>query len=556
MHRGTPVAQSDAMKNRRRAAWLVVVLGISACSKDGGGAAGPNAGNGDGGVGGATQAVTFHKDVRPLIETHCGGCHRDGGIAPFALGYDPSEWKNGAPGWAGQAVAAVEARTMPPWMPDPSCGDFAGSRRLADDELAVFTAWRDAAFAEGDAKDYEAPVAAPGAELGAPTLMLAPAEAYTPNASLDDDYRCFLLPHTFDEQSYLTATQVEPDATSEVHHVILFAVDEGGWSNAQQLEAKDPEPGYACFGGSGVTGAANVGGWVPGMVPQVAPVDTARVLKQGSHLIMQVHYNLSQVHETGAPEADRTSAKLWLMKSGEQPKYKLTTVPLANLGIEIPAGAAESIQVKGFNVPFGGTLTGVLPHMHTRGTRIEVKHQRAGKDTCLVRIPEWDFHWQQGYRFTESTYLELQKGDALELTCVYDNSQGTEAVRWGEGTADEMCLNYLEIRTELTGATLATQCPSYEGCVAGCAQGDAACLLKCGTVTPSCQSCVPAALGRCSAGTCPNQATAVQSCVQDCQNDRACLAKNCAAAYASFITCLEPSIRDGSCDGQLETCGT
>ncbi len=544
------------MKNRRMTTWLVVALGISACSKDGGGTAGPNAGVGDGGVGGATQAVTFHKDVRPLLETHCAGCHRDGGIAPFALGYNPSEWKNGAPGWAEQAVVDVHARTMPPWMPDPSCGDFLASRRLADGELAMFAAWRDAGFPEGDARDYVAPGTASGVELGAPTLTLAPSEAYTPNASLDDDYRCFLLPHTFDQQSYLTATQVEPDATSKVHHVILFSVDARGWSNAQQLEAADPGPGYTCFGGSGVAGAANVGGWVPGMVPQGTPTDTARVLRQGSHLIMQVHYNLSQAHQSGAPETDRTSAKLWLMKPGERPKYKLTTVPLANLAIDIPAGAAESVQVKRFAVPFTGTLTGVLPHMHTLGTRIEVTHERAGKDTCLVRIPDWDFHWQQGYRFTESTYLELQKGDAFELTCVYDNSQGAEAVRWGEGTSDEMCLNYLEIRTELAGATLATQCPSYQGCVAGCAQGEVECLLGCVTATPTCQSCVSPALARCSAGTCPDQGTVLGSCVQDCQKDRTCLARNCAGAYSAFMRCLEPSIRDGSCDAPLEACGT
>ncbi len=29
--------------------------------------------------------VTYARDVQPLVQSRCQGCHREGGIAPFAL---------------------------------------------------------------------------------------------------------------------------------------------------------------------------------------------------------------------------------------------------------------------------------------------------------------------------------------------------------------------------------------------------------------------------------------------------------------------------------------
>src|SRR5262249_28586066 len=32
-----------------------------------------------------TASVTFHKDVQPILQTHCQGCHRPGEVGPFSL---------------------------------------------------------------------------------------------------------------------------------------------------------------------------------------------------------------------------------------------------------------------------------------------------------------------------------------------------------------------------------------------------------------------------------------------------------------------------------------
>src|SRR5690606_25813581 len=62
----------------------------------------------------------------------------------------------------------------------------------------------------------------------------------------------------------------------------------------------------------------------------------------------------------------------------------------------------------------------------------------------LVNIPQWNFNWQDDYRFTVP--FRLPKGTVLEVEAVYDNSENNPAnpssppkrVTWGEETTNEM----------------------------------------------------------------------------------------------------------------------
>ena len=43
--------------------------------------------------------------------------------------------------YARAIASAVERRTMPPWLPEPGHGAFAGERRLTDDQIALIAKW-------------------------------------------------------------------------------------------------------------------------------------------------------------------------------------------------------------------------------------------------------------------------------------------------------------------------------------------------------------------------------------------------------------------------------
>src|SRR4051794_486772 len=82
---------------------------------------------------------TFCRDVAPLVFAKCAPCHHPGEAAPFSLlTYDDARRR------ARQIAGATARRFMPPWLPRAGCGDFAGERRLTDDELATFRRWADA----------------------------------------------------------------------------------------------------------------------------------------------------------------------------------------------------------------------------------------------------------------------------------------------------------------------------------------------------------------------------------------------------------------------------
>src|SRR5438128_3349594 len=87
----------------------------------------------------ATAAsVTFNKDVLPILQKNCQGCHRPGEIGPMPfLTYDATR------PYARAIKAAVTSRQMPPWFADPSYGHFANTKGLTDAEIATVAAWSD-----------------------------------------------------------------------------------------------------------------------------------------------------------------------------------------------------------------------------------------------------------------------------------------------------------------------------------------------------------------------------------------------------------------------------
>jgi hypothetical protein len=93
----------------------------------------------------ATGPVTFSKDVAPILQKNCQGCHRPGEAAPMSL-----ETYQQARPWAKAMKQAVLARKMPPWFADPQFGHFRNDRSLAQKDVDTLVAWVDAGAPEGD----------------------------------------------------------------------------------------------------------------------------------------------------------------------------------------------------------------------------------------------------------------------------------------------------------------------------------------------------------------------------------------------------------------------
>jgi hypothetical protein len=404
----------------------------------------------------SASALTWHHDVRPIVESKCQSCHVDGGFAPFGL-----MTYGEAYGHRGVVASAIEGNTMPPWPPNDTCNSYQHDRSLTDAERTTLIAWARGGASEGDPSTYVAP-STPAAPAPRADKALTPASAYTPVMS-PDEYRCFVMDWDETTTKYVTGMRVRPGDVSEVHHAILFNIAPSDVAAIQKLDAADPAPGYSCFGGPGINTAGWVGAWVPGSIGEVFPADTGIEVVPGSKIVVQMHYNTANA----SPGADQSSVDLQLADTVKTPA---TMLKFANPSwvqkhtMTIKAGDADSVQSFAFapsnfmsqlsgNVLQNGspfTIWSAALHMHARGVKATLSIAHAdGSNDCALQIDDWSFHWQGSYALQKP--IVVQPGDSLSIECHFDNSgarqpliNGNPApvtdVNWGETTEDEMCL--------------------------------------------------------------------------------------------------------------------
>jgi hypothetical protein len=96
----------------------------------------------------AAPKPTFYKDVQPILERNCVGCHRPGEAAPMSL----LNFKEVRP-FAAAIKSSVSQRRMPPWNADPKVGHFLNDRSLAETDIKTLVDWAATGASEGNVKD-------------------------------------------------------------------------------------------------------------------------------------------------------------------------------------------------------------------------------------------------------------------------------------------------------------------------------------------------------------------------------------------------------------------
>ena len=95
----------------------------------------------------AEGRVTYNRDVLPIFEKNCTGCHRPGQIAPMSfLTYETTR------PWAPQIKAVVMAKKMPPAVASPHYIMLTKEDGLTQAEVDIIVKWVDGGAAEGTAQ--------------------------------------------------------------------------------------------------------------------------------------------------------------------------------------------------------------------------------------------------------------------------------------------------------------------------------------------------------------------------------------------------------------------
>jgi peroxiredoxin len=399
---------------------------------------------------GADAAVTFTRDVAPILFANCVECHRPGGIGPFELtSYEQATL------WCSDLVAFTKDGSMPPWKLVEGWGEFQHPRRLKGPEVETLEKWVSLGCPKGNPDEMPpVPTFKEGWTMGEPDVVLEMTEPYELAAEGPDEYRHFVIPTNLKEDVYITAMDILPGNPRVDHHVIVF-LDPNGAS--ERLDKADPLPGYVTSGGwPGFIAPAALGGWAPGIVPTPLPAGVARIVPKGSRIVLQMHY-----HKSGRPEIDRTKVGLYLSK--EKPRRlvrDIAVTPLSALPMlqNLPI-ASKKIPANDENYRIGETLVvpediellSVRPHMHLIGKEMKVTATFPdGKVEQLMYIKNWDFNWQENYYYAKP--VRIPKDTKLMLEAVFDNSEKNPAnpsmppkdVGWGEATTDEMAFCFME----------------------------------------------------------------------------------------------------------------
>lgn len=393
----------------------------------------------------STKAVipTYNRDVAPILWKNCAGCHRQGEIGPFPLLTYTDAAKRA------EFLAEITAqRRMPPWKPEPGFGKFHDERRLSEAQIATIAAWAKAGAPEGDASDLgQQPKFTDGWQLGEPDLVLKMSEAHEIPADGRDIYRCFVIPIPIAKDMMVSAVEFRPGNPKVVHHAIMF-LDAN--RQGRKKDGADGKPGFASFGAPGIVPTGGLGTWVPGCMPRELPDGIARYLKQGSDLVLQLHY-----HPIGKPESDQSSVGLYFAK---KPTRKIVTgIVIVQPELRLPAdNAACPVACESDVLPVDVYVLGVMPHMHNLGREFKVTaiDPSGAKVAPMIWIKDWDFNWQGSYQFAKP--MRLPKGSKIKVEAVYDNSAANpknpnsppKEVRWGEQTRDEMCLCGIQVFTD------------------------------------------------------------------------------------------------------------
>lgn len=380
----------------------------------------------------AADVVTFTKDVAPIVFSHCTSCHRPGEIGPFSLQtYQDVRQRMTL------IANATARRTMPPWKPERAPGLFVDDRSLSDEQIRTIQEWAAAGGPEGSPRDLPSlPTFTQGWQLGTPDLVVTMSDVYTLRPDGPDLFRTFVLPIPTKVAKYVRAIEFRPGNGRGVHHANI-GVDRT--RSSRRLDQADPEPGYV--GGMVQDAAYPPGyllGWTPGQQPRASPDGMPWRLEADSDLIVQLH-----LQPTGKPEPIQVTVGFFF--TDDLPVRIPVGLRMGSETIDIPAGRSAFEITDSYVLPVDTQVLAVQPHAHNLGREmIGQATLPDGTTKPLITIRDWDFRWQDVYRYSEP--IALPKGSRISMRFTYDNSaanprnpyQPPRRILWGQATTDEM----------------------------------------------------------------------------------------------------------------------
>ena len=397
------------------------------------------------------KKITYYADVEPILQNNCVECHHTGGIGPFPL----TTYENVAK--RAKFIAKVtKSHYMPPFRADLSFQRYANERGLTEEEIGTIGEWVRLGTLEGgkeerrkggkEGKEGKKSLR-PLRKISAPSAfkesylefdMKAP---YEVKGNGQEDFRFFNIPTNLEKDIYIKAIEFKVGNRKVLHHSRLMTDTTRTMRGIDGLAEADPK--VAEFQKTPLE-EEFLYGWVPGNDRIDFPPGTAKRIRAGTDLLLNMHYAPSPIDET-----DRSGVRFYLTDSSsverEVKTLTLTENDITNQPFLLPAETKPT-----FYMSYGPTqqdisLISVMPHMHFLGKSFRAFAITAdGELIPFVKINDWDYNWQMTYQFKE--LLHLPKGSTIIAEGTYDNTsqnpenpnQPAREVTYGWNSTSEM----------------------------------------------------------------------------------------------------------------------
>ena len=375
----------------------------------------------------AKAPPSYSTDVAPILEQNCVTCHREGGIAPWAMSGHAM-----VRGWSAMMKEVLLTRRMPPGQIDPHVGrpimDAAG---LSVADLQTLVHWIDAGAPDDDGPDPLQALEFSDAmfSLGEPDIVLkVPAQEIPATGVLD--YRYVPVPMNLKEDIWVRAVEYVPSDRTVLHHIITYLS-----SPADRTATRERDGGLG----------DSLGGFAPGRQPDIWRDESGALIRAGSSLLLQMHYTT-----TGKATVDETTIGIYL--HDEPPKYVMSGGSAGQRRFLIPPRVKEHKLEGAQEIERDAYLYALMPHMHYRGKYMNYTAEYPdGQSELLLSVPKYDFNWQLNYHLMEPVFLPA--GTRIVARGAMDNSDRNpynpdpdKPVRFGLQTMHEMFFGFTTYR--------------------------------------------------------------------------------------------------------------
>jgi hypothetical protein len=385
----------------------------------------------------ATSSPTFNKDVLPILQKNCQGCHRPGEVAPMSL----ISYKDARP-WAKAMKVAVVTKKMPPWFAD--YGHFANDRTLSPADVDTLVTWANNGAPEGDAKDAPPPLTFPDGWQIKPDMIIEMPKAFHVKATGTINYQNIKVHVNFPEDTWVVAAEMRAGNPKVVHHMRAIVAPPGATWMSKAVYGQAYEEGSEAMTGA-KEGTDLLGKYNPGLGAQRFDVDgSAKFVPKGSDIVFNIHYTA-----VGTEQDDLSKVGLVFAKTSPKRRYWMSPGTPAAFNLVIPPGAEDQEVVSEVTVGVDNAeLVYIQPHMHLRGKDYELDAVYPTGEKQEIFKGQWNFDWQVGYQLEKP--LPMPKGTRLVAIAHYDNSlnnkynpDANKEVHWGDQNWEEMQSGFL-----------------------------------------------------------------------------------------------------------------